>query len=175
MDVQKAKEIWETMTDEEKARVVWLLGHKPTFVEPEPQKDERKTAYIVTEGEYSDYRIVAWFSSEKDAKEFIDIQSRRHKRSHIFDYQIEEYREGVGYDWRNESICCVYLRKDGSIRDVKIAYWDDLDDYSNIGKVDPMPFTEEYRIMVIARDNEHAMKQASDIFAKWKAEQEGIT
>ena len=137
--------------------------------------DERKTAYIVTEGEYEDYRIVAWFSSEEDAKEFIDIQSRRHKGSHLFDYRVEAYREGVGYDWRNESICCVNFHKDGSIRDAKIAYWDDLDDYSNIGKVVPRAYGDEYYILVLARDNEHAMKQASDIFAKWKAEQEGIT
>lgn len=73
-------------------------------------KDIKKSVYLVTRGEYSDYRVVGAYSTRKLAE---DYYSRRSSGDEYGNYQIEEYP----LDCEDEEVpyICVHLKDSGDV------------------------------------------------------------
>lgn len=140
--------------------------------EPKPQK-----AYVIVSGEYSDFGINAVFLDKCEAERAVEIANRRDPHN---DYRIQEWPIGLSFNPETDSLYFVSFYK-GAVDEVKqqstpflttietnvVSPW-------NVYKYKDGKYYE-HRMYVYARDEEHAKKKAADIFAKWKAEQEGIT
>lgn len=74
----------------------------------EQKQDSRATVYIVTEGSYSDYHIIAVFDSAKKAQDFIDayVPGGEIEKFELNPCELE-LREGWKY-------YCVEMERDGS-------------------------------------------------------------
>lgn len=138
--------------------------------------------YIITQGEYSDYHIVAVFNIKEDAEKFVNYMSDKY---HGDPYEIEEYDIGIPYDYINNHIYSVKMCSDNSANVIikEIApgsyYYGDSLRCKNDAKVFE---TEEYNYathkntvyyytyIFTANDKDHAKKIAFDRFAKYKAE-----
>jgi len=130
-----------------------------------------KTIYILTEGSYSDYRIVATFSSRELAEE-----AQKHcPNSDIEEYELDaleipEHPPGhtawiVHINAKTNTIN--WTKQENSLRD----YFEPKEDYYDIPmgmfKHDPI-----YNVKCWARDKEHAEKIALDKYYQWKWEKE---
>jgi len=122
---------------------------------------KKKIIYIVTEGEYSDYGIVAIFSTKEKAQNFISITAAPDDLS---DYEIEEWpldeHEALIEKFKKKelSIYMVSMYRNGDVEEVreeeKKSIWIDN---ATAGKYN---LWTENRIgmWVIARDEKHAVK-----------------
>lgn len=169
MDIQKAKEIWEMLSDEEKARVELLLGHRPSFVEEKPKK-----AYVIVSGEYSDYTVNAVFLDKEEAERAAEIANRK-GGCWYNDHRVLEFDIGVPCDLEKFDLYSAYFDKDGHVTYASKHSWLFSDEVNEVHALTGPYRNHDYCIDVYATDEEHAKKIAADIFAKWKAEKEGIT
>ena len=127
------------------------------------------TAYIVTEGSYSDYHICAVFSSKEQAQHYIDMHSLFDAYS---DYDIEEYEI-------DETLQASYLFVTYDYKSNRII---DVDE--TLAKGEPngyyvFQFYIEKNSRVIDEKTgllkkDILLKIAQDEYARYKAQKEGI-
>lgn len=125
-----------------------------------------KTYYAVTEGEYSDYRIIT-ITEDKEKAERIAA---------AYDGDVEEYEDciinpiGIWkiYHYEKNGDWIVY-HSERDVEDIKDVEW--KPDY-----FESTLFNEgmTWTIYVTAENKERAQKIAYDKYAQWKAEREGL-
>lgn len=123
------------------------------------------------------FRILAAFLDKTKAEQFVE----KYNRGVNYDpdkAEIEEYEEGVPFDFNTLDIYEVRFYYDIGARDATKVTLDDSYDYQNIPRV-VTPRGDVYSswshlVTVAAKDEEHAFKIACDTLAKWKAEQEEL-
>lgn len=113
--------------------------------------------YIVTDGCYSDYRIVGVFSNKRDAKEY----AKRHGM------EVEEFPIDVANEIPN-GYDIYYVGGDlgGTLHAIKT----DISEYTEVDK----PYVgskrrdgnRNFTVRVLGKTNEHAVKVASEIMAQ---------
>jgi hypothetical protein len=128
-----------------------------------------KTVYILTEGSYSDYHIVATFSTKKLAEE-------AQKHCSECDSGIEEYELDaleIPEHPPGHTAWAVHI-----IAETNTISWSAQDDIFN-GYFEPKEnyyenyiATPMYNVKCWARDKEHAEKIALDKYYQWKWEKE---
>ena len=121
-----------------------------------------KTYYAVTEGEYSNYRIIT----------IIEDKEKAERIAAAYDGDVEEYEDciinpigvwKVYHYEKNRNWLVIHSHRD--VEDIKDKEWEpDSVPYGN-GMV--------WTIYVTAENRELAQKIAYDKYAQWKAEQEG--
>ena len=130
--------------------------------------------YIITRGEYSDYCILAAYLDKAKAEAFV----KKHKRFDGDDEaRIEEYEEGVPFDFETMNIYAIRFYYDGSHEIAKKELYNMYDFQRPLPSVTAPNSTfirHKYLVTVNAKDEEHAFKIACDALAKWKAEKEGL-
>ncbi len=136
--------------------------------EPEPQK-----AYVIVCGEYSDYEVCGVFLNKEEAERAVEIANR--KSTWYKDHRILEFYIGVPKNFENCRLYTVWIDKEGHVIEATMNSWMFTEDLNTVLQLTGNFRRSEYRIRVYATDEEYAKKIASDIFAKWKAEKEGIT
>jgi hypothetical protein len=110
-----------------------------------------KDVFIVTTGEYSDYRISGVFDSKELASKFIDSFAKD-----IFtEYQIEVWALNPYERELNDGYSCYYvsMNKDGSVEDVKQTHYD-WGSPKPLFRKDKMSFYAH----LYAKDENHAVK-----------------
>ena len=128
--------------------------------------------YVITEGCYSDYHIVGVATDREMAEK---IRQRNNEDS-IYDdaTRIEEYDTEVWEEMIRDDryIFKVWETPFGEL----VAYrenWDIEEKYSIRNKVD-CNNNDKLSVYVLAKSVQHARKIGSDMFAKYKAEKEGL-
>lgn len=132
--------------------------------------------YIVTCGEYSDYCVLAAFLDKSKAEVF--VQKYNHMVQQYDEAKIEEYEDGVPFDFETMNVYAIRFYYDGPHDIVK----KELHDVRDFQKALPSVAVPRgnvysswaYLVTVAAKDEEHAFKIACDTLAKWKAEKEGL-
>ena len=119
-----------------------------------------KKIYIVTSGEYSDYRIDAVFSKKEKAEEYVQNNGS--------DYRIEDYKLDEPIVKENKLWLISFNLEDGSIEDAKVSnrkkeYYCDTCNYA------PYSFVKHINFYVEAEFMDKAKKIASERFAAVKA------
>lgn len=130
--------------------------------------------YIVTRGEYSDYSILAAFLDKAKAEAFAKKCKRFDGDNEV---SIEEYEEGVPFDFETLNVYAVRFYYDGSHDIAKKELYNVYDFQRPLPSVtapNSKFVRHKYFVTVAATDEEHAFKIACDALAKWKAEQEGL-
>ena len=121
--------------------------------------------YIVTTGEYSDYRIAEVFSDFDEANKFAELHSKgKYNSEHrVETYTIDrvKYKEPKKYIEYFEVVFTI----DGKVKNIS-------KEYDNFYTPAPISTRVDVTIKVIADDKEHALKIARDKFAKYKYEKE---
>lgn len=164
------EQIKEPMEERDKA-----FGYPISIDVTEPKK-----AYIIVSGEYSDFGINAVFLDKGEAERAAEIVNRRDPNNGPYD--IQEWPIGLSFNPETESLYSVTFYN-GEIDNVGLVRGPLLTFLKTnvVGQWNVYKYKYndshccEHIIYVYARDEEHAKKIAADIFAKWKAEQEGIT
>lgn len=125
-----------------------------------------ETVWIVSEGDYSDYRVLAVFTDEDELKRFLEIYPGEYDPVEVETWQANN-PEFMGKDLHQYS---VWLDRDSGeidgVRYNRIVRHQGIDIGSLLADVSTM------RIDVKARDLEHAKKIAADKWAQWRYEQE---
>lgn len=126
-----------------------------------------KTFYAVTDGDYSDYHIIAITDNKERAENIKKLYGDNYSEP-----MIEEFFDGEA---KNEALYDVVYKTDGSY---KVFLKDfDMNKLSNINIVNENTFHNDwwkYRVLVMAKDRTHAIKIAQDLWAEYKAKKEGI-
>lgn len=126
-----------------------------------------KTFYAVTDGDYSDYHIIAITDNKERAENIKKLYGDNYSEP-----MIEEFFDGEA---KNEALYDVVYKTDGSY---KVSLKDfDMNKLSNINIVNENTFHNnwwKYRVLVMAKDRTHAIKIAQDLWAEYKAKKEGI-
>lgn len=133
--------------------------------------------YIVTCGEYSDYGVLAAFLDKSKAEAFVQKYNRGHGTEHYDEASIEEYEDGVPFDFETMNMYAIRFYYDGSHDIAKKELYDVYDFQRPLPSVtapDSKFVRHKYFVTVAAKDEEHAFKIACDALAKWKAEREGL-
>ena len=134
---------------------------------------ENKRVWLVWQGEYSDARVIAVFDNERDAEvhaamvddycyvESHPIGKAEYSRDKEIGYRIEMCYCDNEYRWFTIDSYFAYRvgRNRPKINDVTIR------DYGN---------AVYYTVNVIANSKENAVKKASDVVAKYRAERLGL-
>lgn len=131
--------------------------------------------YIVTCGEYSDYCILAAFLDKAKAEAFAQKYNRGDQQ--YDEARIEEYEDGVPFDFETMNVYAVRFYDDGSHDIIKKELYNVYDFQRPLPSVTAPNSTfvrHKYFVTVAAKDEEHAFKIACDALAKWKAEKEGL-
>lgn len=129
-----------------------------------------KTIYILTEGEYSDYHIVATFSTKKLAEE-----AQKHcPNSDIGEYELDaleipEHPPGhtAWYVNINAKINAIYF-----VSQCDSLYGFEPKEKYYENAIDVPGELNTFTVYCWARDKEHAEKIALDKFYQWKWEKE---
>ena len=126
--------------------------------------------YVITEGDHSDYHIVGVATDLEMAKKIQNyINREKWSYAEIEEYDTEEWKQLVN---DNRPIYYVKETEDGGLYASQISY-----DYTDRYKSANMIMTDSdgrLKVYVLANDYKHALKIASDLFAKYKAEKEGL-
>ena len=124
-----------------------------------------KTFYAVTDGDYSDYHIVAITDNKERAENIKKLYTTKYSEP-----MIEEYFDGEVSD---EAVYFVRYKTDGNY-DVYLVDFDM--ENSNINVVYEPTGCDwfKYDVTVMAKDENHAIKIAQDLWAEHKAKKEGI-
>ncbi len=137
--------------------------------------------YIVTCGEYSDYCILAAFLDKSKAEVFVQKYNHGHVDNqgikHYDEASIEEYEDGVPFDFETMNVYAVRFYDDGSHDIVKKelhTMYDFQRSFPSVTVPSSIFVRHKYIVTVAAKDEEHAFKIACDALAKWKAEKEGL-
>lgn len=121
--------------------------------------------YVVTDGNYSDYHICGVAASKETAERIIKYITRHDEYS---DPRIEEYDTDAWIDAVNSGgLYHAVLLPNGSIS-VYVETYEIESGYKMRNKV--KNYYNRLNVWVLARDEIHAKKIASDLFAKYKAE-----
>ena len=128
------------------------------------------TCYAITEGEYSDYRVLAVFSTKELAeKELPKYGGDAEIEEFPFDPEIPEPPTGMtGYR--------CYSSSDGSASAFFLSL-PQMAEYASMGKLGDVqadPRGRCYIVIIWARDKDHAIKIAAEKFARQKAIDAGI-
>ena len=124
-----------------------------------------KKVYVVTSGEYSDYRIVAIFSTEQKAQEYIDKYGTDNVLSYSsYGYAIDEYEiDPIGFTLPSGLIpYAVSMHYNGETFNVTICDPEDFKEEYEI--IQHKPFINDpvgyntLRVFCIAKDTKHAVK-----------------
>ena len=126
-----------------------------------------KTFYAVTAGDYSDYHIIAITDNEERAENIKKLYSGKYSEP-----MIEEFFDGEA---KNEALYDVLYCADGSY-DVTLQNFDNgyYSDINIIRESVPHNHWWEYQVLVMAKDEHHAIKIAQDLWAEYKAKKEGV-
>lgn len=136
--------------------------------------EKPKKAYVIVSGEYSDYTVNAVFLDKEEAERAAEIANRK-GGAWYDDHRVLEFDIGVPCDLEKFDLYSAYLDKDGHVTHASKHSWLFSDELNQVHVLTGPYRKNDYRIEVYATDEEHAKKIAADIFAKWKAEKEGIT
>lgn len=126
-----------------------------------------KTFYAVTDGDYSDYHIIAITDNKERAENIKKLYSGKYSEP-----MIEEFFDGESKD---EALYDVWYETNGSYRLFLQNF--DMNELSNINIVKENILRDDwwkYSVLVIAKDKNHAIKIAQDLWAEYKAKKEGI-
>lgn len=126
-----------------------------------------KTFYAVTDGDYSDYHIIAITDNKERAENIKKLYSGKYSEP-----MIEEFFDS---ELKDEAFYCVRYDTDGSY-DVSLREFDS-NNFFNINIINENTFRNDwwkYRVFVMAKDEHHAVKIAQDLWAEYKAKKEGI-
>lgn len=126
-----------------------------------------KTFYAVTDGDYSDYHIIAITDNKERAENIKKLYSSKYSEP-----MIEEFFDGEA---KNEALYDVLYSTDGSYN-VTLQTFDKKysSDINIIRENVPNNHWWKYQVLVIAKDENHAIKIAQDLWAEYKAKKEGI-
>ena len=120
--------------------------------------------YVVTQGEYSAYHIVGVTLDRAKAERWVELYNAEdriyHRDAQIEEYEADEFGNDGMYLWEVSQ----GWGEDDVVLDTKSGY-----DYGEWYNGD-----DNYRVTVMARDKDHALKAAYDKIAKLKYEEEGI-
>lgn len=119
-----------------------------------------KKIYIVTSGEYSDYRIDAVFTTKEKAEEYVQNNGS--------DYRIEDYELDKPIVNENKLWCISFNLENGNIEDANVSYRK-KEYYCNTCKYVPYSFVKHIDFYVEAEIMDKAKKIASERFAAVKA------
>lgn len=126
-----------------------------------------KTYYAVTDGDYSDYHIIAITDNKERAENIKKLYSSKYSEP-----MIEEFFDGEA---KNEALYNVLYNTDGSYNVTLQTF--DKEYSSDINIVRENVSNNhwwKYQVFVIAKDENHAIKIAQDLWAEHKAKKEGI-
>lgn len=126
--------------------------------------------YIVTCGEYSDYSILAAFLDKTKAEAFAQKYNRGHGTEHYDEARIEEFEDGIPFDFETMNVYAVRFYDNGSHDIVKKELYNIYDFQQTLPRVtisDTTFFSYKYFVTVAAKDEDHAFKIACDALAKW--------
>lgn len=126
-----------------------------------------KTFYAVTDGDYSDYHIIAITDNKERAENIKKLYSSKYSEP-----MIEEFFDGEA---KNEALYDVLYCTDGNY-DVTLQTFDKehSSDINIIRESVPHNHWWEYQVLVIAKNENHAIKIAQDLWAEYKAKKEGV-
>ena len=109
--------------------------------------------YVVTDGEYSGYCIEAVFSNFDAAREYADVHKGR----------VEQYKLGTHGTPSAMAQYEVFMERDGNVRLVELATGSYMD-MKSTGTTWFIPRgMDEVQVRTMARDEQHAIKIASEI------------
>lgn len=129
-----------------------------------------KTFYAVTAGCYSDYHIIAITDNKERADNIAKIYSDDGWNS---DTQVEEFFDSESKD---EAFYDVWYETNGSY-DVGLQELNKNYKFDNINIIEENANHDDwwkYRVLVMAKSKDHAIKIAQDLWAEHKAKKEGI-
>lgn len=135
--------------------------------------EKPKKAYVIVSGEYSDYTVNAVFLDKEEAERAAEIANRKGGFWND-DHRVLEFDIGVPCDLEKFDLYSAYLDKDGHVTNANKHSWLFSDEVNRVIMLTGPYRENDYNIEVYATDAEHAKKIAADIFAKWKAEKEGV-
>ena len=126
-----------------------------------------KTFYAVTDGDYSDYHIIAITDNKERAENIKKLYSSKYSEPMIEEFFDEEAKSEVLYD--------VLYNTDGSYN-VNLQTFDKkyFSDINIIRENILCNHWWKYQVLVIAKDKNHAIKIAQDLWAEYRAKKEGI-
>lgn len=126
-----------------------------------------KTFYAVTDGDYSDYHIIAIADNKERAENIKKLYSGKYSEPMIEEFFDGESKDEVLYD--------VWYETNGSYKLFLQTF--DMNELSNINIVKENVLRNDwwkYSVLVMAKDENHAIKIAQDLWAEYKAKKEGI-
>ena len=118
-------------------------------------RGEGREVYIVTDGSYSDYRIIAVFATREEAKRLTAIDG-----GNIETWRLSEKADDLVW-WY------AFVREDGTIQDSP---------HRSVGNDPPAAqvltknFSGGVLFRGLGRDPEGALKSARDLLTRWQAE-----
>lgn len=140
------------------------------------------TVYVVTQGEYSDYRIEGVFSTRKKAQRLVDVLDYY---PGIMEMTLDEFGDApvhARYDVKihpgtSEILDVKRVGEFGTesprvVVDKNFRYSVTTEMFGETGTFSAT--IDVYRAVVYTKDEEHARKAATDAVAKYKAEREGL-
>lgn len=125
--------------------------------------------YIVTCGEYSDYCVLAAFLDKTKAEAFAKTYNRGHGTERYDEARIEEYEDGIPFDFETMNVYAVRFYNDGSHDIAKKELRNVYDFQTSLPHIFAPVSTfmrYKYVVEVAAKDEEHAFKIACDALAK---------
>ena len=130
--------------------------------------------YVITNGIYSDYHICGVATDYETAEKIRAYTSNRYDES-----QIEEYDTDIWTDIMKNGYMYYVSATDGVIDYVRRTSGSECNDaYIRKNSVEnyvgPFSNVNIHTVYVIAKSEDHAKKIASDLFAKYEAEKNGL-
>jgi hypothetical protein len=121
-------------------------------------EDKKQAIYIVTSGDYSEYRICGAFTEEALAEKFIDsFSGDNYSEFRIENYALNPYQYELKNDYKP---FFVRMMKEGNCIEIKIrgSSYDFEDEGAAIG----FDVNENMYISIFAKDEKHAIKIANE-------------
>jgi len=131
--------------------------------------EEKKTIYVVTAGEYSDYRIEAIFDSIELANKYI-ARFPKLEYNDIEEYKLNDYAKYINGDYGDKVAYQIYIDKNGDIPHIfelpPSEYPRCENNSVEFFKLRPNENMENAEIRacfhLLAKDKEHAIKIAGE-------------
>ena len=138
--------------------------------------------YVVQRGEYSDRHIVGVALTEEKANELVRLFQDPEENSYyygktlvdteVFDTEDNDYKLSLDAQGLKPYGVEMYKGKISSCHALSNDWhWYTFWNYVDVGEVFE-PYENEYRVVVYARDKDHALKIASDKFAEHRYHKE---
>ena len=123
--------------------------------------------YVVTKGDYSDYRIVAIFSDREVAATVAAAHTTTYDEVRVEEFELDIINPEIGFDYMFSSYDKPIMGKDSQVR--VCTEFDDKE----MNKVNRHVWNHSnsisYHVKVRAKTPEHAIKIGSDLIAQFKA------